>query len=198
MAQSGSPQNFAEETFQFDVVHALLMEGFDGGSPTGWTLVCDWEWGQPESYMSEPSACHSGSCVGTLMSDDHTNGNDYTTCYLETPDLDLTAASSPSVAFYHFMNTNCSYAGGTLQAKTSTGTIWDGLGNSRVEPNYDGNVGGSPAYCGYAEGEDWELVTLDLSNYAGDVVRLRFAFSSATTGPTYSGWYIDDFILFDE
>ena len=197
VTQNGNPQNYTEETFQFEVIHALLTEGFDNGTPAGWTLVCDWEWGEPNEYMLQPSACHNGSCVGTVMSDDHTNGNDYSNCYLESPDLDLTAASSPSAAFYHFVDTHCSYAGGTIQAKISAETIWDGLGNSKVEPNYDGSVGGSPAYCGQAEEDVWELVTVDLSSYSGDVVRLRFAFSSAESGPTYSGWYIDDFILFD-
>ena len=42
----------------------------------------------------------------------------------------------------------------------------------------------------------WELFEADLSGYAGQIIRIQFAFRSDGS-VTMPGWYIDDLMLYD-
>jgi cysteine-rich repeat protein len=197
VTEPANPQNYAEQTFTFEVVDMIMSASFDGSQPAGWALHSDWEWGTPVQYMMEPEACHSGDCVGTDMTGEHGNNRDYATCYAQTPEIDLTTATAPTLSFYQYVNTEPDTDGGNIQISIAGSTTWDVAQNSVVEPDYySSSVGGLPAYSGYMIAEGWHPVTVDLSGYVGEVILIRFAFY-ATNFNSSTGWYIDDVAVFD-
>ena len=51
-----------------------------------------------------------------------------------------------------------------------------------------------PAWGGHQAPLGWQDVQADLSAFSGQVVRLRFAFASDSSG-TFPGTYIDDLLV---
>jgi bacillopeptidase F (M6 metalloprotease family) len=65
---------------------------------------------------------------------------------------------------------------------------------NNVMPVYPLTVGGKPAWGGHQQALGWQPMQADLSGYAGQMVRLRFAFRSDSSG-TFPGVYIDDILV---
>jgi bacillopeptidase F (M6 metalloprotease family) len=63
-----------------------------------------------------------------------------------------------------------------------------------VVPAYDLTVQSEPAWGGDDSAQGWKYFTADLSAYAGDQIRLRFAFRSDSSIQK-PGVYIDDISL---
>lgn len=97
-------------------------------------------------------------------------------------------------------NTTGCFDGALLEISTNGGQSWTQIPNALLlTSGYTGNVstaygnpiGGSQAWCGY---QDWSEAVVDLTNYAGQDVKLRFTQASdASIG--LEGWYVDDFSM---
>ena len=196
--EASNPSNFAIKTFTLDVAEALYYESFDAGEPGDWSAAGDWEWGTPTA-ADGPTGCflNSSGCYGTIMSGDYNTDNEYDTCTLESPPIDLTAATNPAMTFYHYVDTETSYDGGNLYVSTDGGTTWDFLDNSVVEPDYyDDSTGSTWAWAGHHDNLGWHQVSVDLSAYVGETILVRFGFYSDFT-ITYPGWFVDQVMIVD-
>lgn len=152
----------------------------------GWTFAGGWDWGSPSSG---PGACVDGSrCVGTNMEGDYASNQDYATTTLDSPAIDLAGATQPVLSLFNWLRTEtASDDGGNVSVSTDGGTTWTLL---TPTGGYDGTVDGQGAFYGDKSGDGWHRKLFDLSSFAGQTIRLRFAFHSDSY-TTYPGWYLD-------
>ncbi|MDY0004136.1 MAG: DUF4215 domain-containing protein [Polyangia bacterium] len=197
-AVPGYATNFDERTFQFYIVAPAVLpytESFDQ-NPVTWTFgTGDWEWGTPSG--TEPTACYSGSCIGTLMAGNYSPSLSWDTCWITSPPISLAGATNPVLRFYSWVKTEgSSYDGGNIKVST------DGISfvlHSAVTPAYNlTSVNGQVAWGGSSgtfQGQ-WVQFEADLSAYVDQAVWIRFAFR--TDGSVqYPGWYIDSLTVTD-
>ncbi|MCZ6794801.1 MAG: IPT/TIG domain-containing protein, partial [Planctomycetota bacterium] len=138
-----------------------------------------WRWGVPRSG---PAAAASGQRVwATNLTANYPDGVD---SRLDSPEIDLPPGSSPRLSFQHYYLGECCCDFAWVQISLSGGAFKD-------LPGIRGNVGGNRFNCN-ATNQTYQEVTADLSEFAGESVRIRFRFTTdgSVTGP---GWYIDDF-----
>lgn len=157
------------------------IEGFESGLGQ-WTQDAgdnfDWtrdQSGTPSSNTGPNSANGGSWYMYTEASSNYNN-----TSNLESPCFDLTSASSAAFSFYyHMYGSNM----GTLNVDISTNS---GLTYSTNLWSQSGQVQSSGSSL-------WNLVTIDLSPYIGQTIKIRF---SGTTGASYrSDMAIDDITL---
>ena len=107
---------------------------------------------------------------------------------------------NPSLAFWHWYDTEASWDGGVVEVSTDGGGSWDDLGNDMIQNGYNGNlmvnpaspISGQAAFNGNSDG--YIQTVIDLSNYNSDDLLIRFRFGcDGFVGA--NGWYID-FIQF--
>jgi hypothetical protein len=106
--------------------------------------------------------------------------------------------------FWHWFNieansTGC-FDGALLEISTNGGQTWSQVPDSllmttgysgTISTSYGNPKGGSQGWCGY---QDWSEAVVDLTEYAGQSVKLRFTQASdASLG--LEGWYVDDFSM---
>jgi subtilisin family serine protease len=111
--------------------------------------------------------------------------------YLELPPLHL-HTNNPTLQFQHWMDaeildSTTAWDGGLVQVTDAAGnTSIVGTTNQYTHAwYYNPNI---PVFSGTF---DWRKETIDLSSFAGQTVRIAFAFSSDPE-ITQEGWYIDD------
>jgi len=186
------PSNFAEKTFTFNVKPAAYYTSFEGACPDGWTLTGDWQCGVPMTVG--PMTAFAGmQCLGTQIAANYSDSQPWDGTTATSPDIDLTNALSPTVTFRMWIDTEGStYDGANLQISTDGGMNYTIINN--VMPVYPLTVGGKPAWGGHQQALGWQPMQADLSGYAGQMVRLRFAFRSDSSG-TFPGVYIDDILV---
>ena len=161
-----------------------FLQSFASCVGTGWGLFGDWQCGTP---TVGPEGCIDGSqCIGTVLAGDYNHNQSYDLTVAELPPISLTGATSPLLAYWHWVDTENCCDGYNVWVSTN-GANWSVLGT--VEPPYPNTVNGAPAYGGRIQ--TWERITADLSAYAGQTVWLRFAFRSDGSG-AYPGVFIDD------
>jgi hypothetical protein len=190
--EPGLPSNFADQTFTFTVKPDAYYTSFEGACPNGWTLTGDWQCGVPTTVG--PATAYVGTqCLATQLTSNYHVLQTYAATTATSPDVDLSGLSNPTLTFRMWIDTEGStYDGVTLQISSDGGQSYVVL--DTVTPAYPLTIAGSPAWGGHQAALGWQLVTADLSNYAGGTVRLRFAFQSDSSG-TYPGVYIDDFFV---
>jgi hypothetical protein len=190
--EPGLPSNFAEKVLTGDVVQGFFLEAFEGPCPSGWTLGGDWECGAP-SGPGPGSAFDGANCLGTQIEGEYNNNQLYATATATSPPIDLTGALNPVLTFRMWVDTEGStYDGANLKIST------DGIAFTQVmnvNPAYPlPDVGGQPAWGGNQAALGWQLVTVDLTAYAGQTITLRYAFQ--TDGSiTFPGVYIDSLFI---
>ncbi len=96
-------------------------------------------------------------------------------------------------------STGC-FDGAILEVSNNGGQTWSQVPNNLLLTNpyvgpisssYGNPLGGSQGWCGL---QDWSQTVVDLSQYAGQDVKLRFSQGTdASLG--LEGWYVDDFSL---
>jgi hypothetical protein len=107
------------------------------------------------------------------------------------------------LSFYHIFNFEPGYDGGVLEISTDDGDTWQDLGSRVVVGGYDGHVTSASSnplgdrFAWTARGRPgvFSQVVVDLSDFAGKRIRLRFlaGFDNATgVKDGYTGWFIDD------
>jgi bacillopeptidase F (M6 metalloprotease family) len=86
-----------------------------------------------------------------------------------------------------------------LEISTNNGSTWTQLDSSRIEfRDYDGPIdtdfgnplAGASAWCGDPRG--WEDYSVDLSDFAGQTIRLRYRLATDSSIGGRDGWLIDD------
>jgi hypothetical protein len=183
------PSNFAEKTFTFTVKPNSYYTSFEGACPNGWTLTGDWQCGVPINVG--PATAYVGTqCIATQIAGHYNDDQTFAGTTATSPDIDLTAASNPTLTFRMWIDTEGStYDGANLQISADGGMTYSVVNS--VLPAYPLLIAGQPAWGGHQSGVGWQLVQADLSAYAGQIIRLQFSFQSDSSG-TYAGVYIDD------
>lgn len=155
----------------------------DATTATNWTGT----WSTTGSTFVSPSKSFTDSPTGNYL-------NNTTMTYEFNQDIDLTIATSASVSFYAKWEIEADYDYTQFQVSTNGGSTWSGqcgnytvLGtsaNGSVQPNNE------PVYEGTQS--SWVLEEINLSDYLGQTIRLRFILKS-DGGVNQEGFYFDDF-----
>ncbi len=179
-------------TWNFDQCGDLLLyinEDFENPSTVAaWTLGGDWARGTP-SVNGAPTSAHSPlNVIGTVIGGNYSNSNQWAVDRAESPPIDLTAAYTPTLRFYMWVNTESGYDCGALFIDSGTG-----FQHTTASVAYNGNEGGFACWEGSTTSA-WQEVTKDLSSYAGQTIRLGFGFFSDSI-VDYAGFYIDDVVI---
>lgn len=111
-----------------------------------------------------------------------------------------TFQGSPVLSFWHSYNTEEEWDGGLVEIlPTITGNgNWTDLGSRMIENGYDSKVGVNnpagerPAFSGNSRG--YRRTKIDLSDFAGEPVFIRFRFVS-DDNTSQTGWWIDDILV---
>lgn len=129
---------------------------------------------------------------------DYSNNDDKAYTYINT--VDLTNANDAMVTFYAKWSIEADYDYCQFQISTDGGNSWEGqCGLYTVEGSstpWNGSVqpDGEPVWEATS---DWVLEQINLSDYLGQSIQMRFQFES-DGGVTQDGFYFDDFeILID-
>jgi hypothetical protein len=141
-----------------------------------------WQWGEPSI------ACHSGThCWATSLLANYGNHISWT---LTTQPFFVGAGTS--ISFWHYFVTEQDHDGGNIRVSTSE-TPWELItpvdGYNAVASGDNVAIAGEPCFSGNSNG--WHRVTVDLSEYAGSEVQIRWLFGSNQSTVDY-GWAIDD------
>ncbi len=173
-----------------DRTGAFLRSLPDAGKRTTLTFSDDMESGQggwtttlldgttDDLWHLVTTDCHSPTHAwwcGSDSSGTYATGNHVSTA-LVSPEIDLTGALAPLVLeYYEIYFTEPSWDFCNVDISTDGGGSWIELRST------SGMSGG------------WNLVSIDLSPYAGETVHIRFHFDS-TDGlyNDYAGWWVDD------
>ena len=134
-------------------------------------------------------------CLATQIDGDYTSSQTWTGTTATSPAIALTNAVSPKLSLRMWVDTEGStYDGANLKISTDGGLTYSLVNN--VVPAYSLTVNGEAAWGGHQSALGWQLVQADLTAYAGQTIRLRFAFRSDSSSQ-YPGVYIDDVAVAD-
>jgi hypothetical protein len=167
----------------------VYSEGFEGnnGNYTHTGSLDKWEWGTPSpSFTLGPAAAHSGSkCWGTDLDDTVPfNSNAYLTSpAIPLPPLSITQVMR--VRFFGWISVDYMFDKGEFQV-SNDGETWE----TKAE-----------LFCIMQGG--WNEYAFDVSEYAGDTLRLRFRlaadaqnyFFPPTLPKNMAGFYVDDIAI---
>lgn len=166
---------------------ALTLQYFeDGSSTTNWTG----NWNTTSSEFYSPSSSFTDSPSGNY-------NNNSTRTYEFNQDIDLSTATAAAATFYAKWTIEADYDYCQFQVSTNGGATWIGqCGNYTVDGSstpWNGSVqpDGEPVYEGSS---DWVFEEINLSDYLGQVIRVRFIIE-ADGGVTEDGYYFDDFAI---
>jgi len=186
------PSNSDELTFAFGVIGVVYATSFEGACPNGWTLGGDWECGVPSAVG--PSVAYSGSqCIATQIDANYNANQAYATATATSPVIDLTSTVAPSLEFRMWLNSESGFDGLNLKLSTD-GANYSLISN--VSPAYDQTIAGETVWAGDKSAAGWVRYTVSLAAYAGQNIRLRFAFRSDTIIQR-PGAYIDAITIVD-
>jgi len=187
------PSNFYEQVLSAAVLQEVFTLTFEGACPDGWTLTGDWECGTPSG--PGPGAAFGGlQCIGTQIDGNYNNGQTYAGATATSPAIDLTGTTGPQLSFRMWVHTEGStYDAANLKISTD-GTTFTQVMN--VVPAYNLTVASEQGWGGNQSALGWQLVTADLTAYAGQTIYLRYAFRTDGSG-VYPGVYIDQIGIAD-
>ncbi|MBK8252220.1 MAG: immune inhibitor A [Polyangiaceae bacterium] len=186
------PSNYDDKTFTLNVDKAAFYTSFEETCPGGWTLTGDWQCGVPT--VVGPATAYVGTqCIATQIAGQYKDLQSFNNTTATSPGIDLTGIGSPKMTFRMWVDTEGStYDGFNLQISNDAGVNYVIL--TTVTPSYPLTVAGKPAWGGHQQAVGWQLVQADLSAYAGQSIRMRFAFQSDSSG-VFPGVYIDDILI---
>ncbi len=162
--------------------------------PNGWTFGGDWECGTPTSVG--PAASNEGwNVVATKIAGLYSVNQSYSTTVADSPSINLTAATAPVLSFWAWEHTEGgSFDGWNIKVSTDNGQSYNQLPLAVVTPAYPLTVGGQPAWGGNNAAAGWRNFQADLSAFAGQTIKLRFAFRSDGAA-IFPGVYLDDLFI---
>ena len=171
----------------------LFLDQMEGGSGN-WTVS-----GTTSAWAIETSDSHSPTSSFRVEDPASVTDEQLT----KTAALAIPPSTTTLLSFWHRYNTEGSstlYDGGVLEYSTN-GSTWNDIltGNSGrfLQNGYDGAIstccsnplGGRQAWAG--DNTAWEEVRVDLSDFAGSSIYLRFRFGSDSSVAD-QGWWVDD------
>jgi PKD repeat protein len=158
----------------------------DASTTTNWTG----NWGTTTSTYVSATKSFTDTPTGNYAS----NAN---RTFTYVPTIDLTNATAAQISFYAKWNLEADYDYTQFQVSTDNGTTWIGQcgnytvtgtsANGSVQPN------NQPVYEGVQA--DWVLEEINLSDYLGQQIKVRFQLKS-DGGTNADGFYFDDFKIF--
>ena len=155
---------------------------------SGWTLTGDWECGVPEN-VGPPAAFEGMQCLGTQIAGNYHDFQTWPGTTATSPAINLNGRRHPVLTFRMWVDTEgATYDGADLMISIDGGVTYSIV--TSVAPAYPLTIAGNPAWGGHLAGLGWQSVQADLSTYSGNIVRLRFAFRSDSSG-NYPGFYLD-------
>ena len=124
--------------------------------------------------------------------------------YLQNYDPFEVNGDQPVYRFYHYYNTEAGADGGYLSISTDGGNIWHPLQDKIFRNGYPRKLQYTTfaipdlyAYSGLSNTvTEMTPVYIDLSDYAGQDVHIRFTFGTDENTPG-DGWYVDDVEIMD-
>ncbi len=168
----------------------LLSEGFEGNL-VGWV-----HGGVDDTWAASTVRKHGGTY--SYKAEDRPDISDQ---WLVSPAIDLTGPGPFTLSFWNYQylqnRSGGCYDGGILEVSTDGGISWTQLDSQLISDPYNGPIAtdtnnplaGHRAWCG--KPQNWLDSQVDLDQFAGQVIQLRFQLGTDnTTG--YEGWYVDD------
>ncbi len=167
---------------------------FDGGAPPAvFTAAPFGKWARTSSLVNGPGSAHSGTFVwGTNQpSPRHYENNANWT--LTTISEYLITSQNARVEFFHYLSAEAGRDGGQFLVSVDGGayqllTPIGGYPDQTVAAFQN-----RPAFTG--EIPAWQIVSFDLSDYQGQALRFRWLFKTDNAIDWYSGWFLDDFVV---
>jgi PKD repeat protein len=163
-----------------------LQASENGTAATNWTG--NWST-TTSSFVSSPRS-FTDTPTGNYV-------NNANTTYTYTPSIDLTNANAAKISYWAKWDIETDYDFAQFQVSVDNGTTWIGqCGNYTVSGN---NANGSvqplnqPVYEGTMS--NWVLEEINLSDYLGQVIKVRFQLKS-DGGTRQDGFYFDDFSIY--
>lgn len=110
------------------------------------------------------------------------------------------AGDNPSLSFWHQYDTEQNRDGGTVEISTDGGSTWNDLRFNFTQNGYSGVMlnpilTGELGFVGESDGYINSII--DLNEYSGETVSIRFRFTSNNTEGA-DGWYVDNIKLFGD
>lgn len=158
------------------VLYSSSFENDNGDlNPVNISGLAPWQRGTP---TSGPNFAYHGSNVwATNLSGNYNNNADEAIEKVNAISLSCPGCTNYFLRFYHYVHTETGYDSGWVELNTGAGWF-------KFSTSYRGNGSSGPLT------PTWQVVQLDLSQYANNNIRFRFRFKSDGS-VNYSGWYID-------
>ncbi len=105
-----------------------------------------------------------------------------------------TIGATATLEFWHFVDLEGGYDGGVLELSANGGTSWVDLGDKITTGGYDRAMNSSSPIDGEAwtgEPDVWRRVVVNLSDWSGQDVRVRWRLATDSS-TNRDGWWIDD------
>ena len=153
------------------------------GSWTGtWNTTTSTFVSSPRSFTDSPSGNY---------------GNNANTIYTYTPSIDLTNKTAAKVTFWAKWNIEADYDFVQFQVSTNNGSSWIGQCGQYTVSGTSANGSVQPNNQPVWEGEQltWVLEEINLSEYLGQVIKVRFQLR-ADAFTRKDGFYFDDFSIY--
>ena len=166
---------------------AITLQAYDDASNTN-----NWSgnWSTTTATYVSPNKSFTDSPTGNYA-------NNQTKNYTYNDDIDLSNAVSAMVSFYAKWDIEADYDYVQFQVSTDGGSSWIGQCGNYTVPGTDNNGSvqpdGEPVYEGTFA--DWVLEEVSLSDYLGQIIKVRFRLES-DGGVREDGFYFDDFKIF--
>ncbi len=169
--------------YQTDFEAGLTGWSHSGTNDT-WALSSNRSYSPSHAYFSvDKNAISLQQLVSPTITVPETFGEPVTLKFMQW--FDLEADSS-----------GC-FDGAVLEVSTNGGQSWYQIPNSlllagpytaNILTSYGNPLAGKPAWCGL---QDWQNAVVDLTQYAGDAIKLRFT-QATDSSIGEEGWYLDD------
>ena len=113
--------------------------------------------------------------------------------------------TQPALRFYHKYNVELGFDGGFVEVSTDNGFIWNRVADKVIRNDYNTIMDYSTLaipFLGAFSGtsNEWEATYIDLSDYIGQSISIRFRFGSNDGGTgtgAMPGWFVDNIELMD-
>ena len=139
------------------------------------------------------AALSGTQCIATILTGDYSNNLPWAGTTADSPTINLTNTTAPQLDFWVWYETETSYDGFNVKVSTNGGVSYTLLQN--VSPAYNDFLDNENCWSG-GPTSGWVKHTANLAAYAGQQIKLRFAFTSDGS-VVYPGVYIDDVVVAD-
>ena len=155
-----------------------------GDNLAQWTMFPDSSWGATSSTSFSPSFCITDSQEGFYQ-------DDYLSTITSTNTISLQNVSQPELSFYAKWDIEKSYDSVILEVKNGSGNWIPQCGKyTSINPGSP-LVGTLPFSVYDGVQSNWVKETINLSDYIGTDIKIRFRFQSDSFG-VRDGFYFDD------